>query len=242
MDPIKIRETAVFGALMKKESMAIRAADRSPAGAEFTMKRTEITGRSVHDATVPDGYVVVDETGDFTYYPSESAMLEDLEYVDEAACILDRAGNDYRLAMDKDRRLALGPSFGTVEFNWLRQAWTNNQHRNMPAHPLQRFYPTTLESLLAGLFEILSLEHASKPNGTPWALDVDGEVTHPATLKEVDGLLVGLDHLERATVHDPFGHDYQPIRHAGHRFFFPAAGSVYYVEIPGRFKRSGPHH
>ncbi|WP_155854504.1 hypothetical protein [Arthrobacter sp. MA-N2] len=204
------------------------------------MKRTETTARTVPDATVPNGYVVVDENGNFSYYPSRSAMLEDLEYVDEAACILDRAGNDYGLTMDNDRNLRLGPSLGTVEFNWLRQAWTNNQHRNMQTHPLQRFYPTTLEALLGGLFETLSLEHA-RVTDAPWVLDVDGEVTHPATLKDVDGLLAGLDHLERATVHDPFGHNYQPIRHAGHRFFFPAAGSIYYVEIPGRFKRSGLH-
>ncbi|MCZ9881943.1 hypothetical protein [Arthrobacter sp. B2a2-09] len=226
--------------------MAIRAVDWSSAGADVTMKRIGFTKGTAPDATVlgmrPNGYVVVDEVGDFSYYPSEAAMLKDLEYVDEAACILDRAGNDYRLTMDKDRNLRLGPSLGTVEFNWLRQAWTNNQHRNMQTHPLQRFYPTTLEALLAGLFEMLYLEHAGRTTDAPWILDVDGEVAHPATLREVDALLTRLDHLERVTVHDPFGHDYQPIRHAGHRFFFPAAGSVYYVEIPGRFKRSGAHH
>ncbi len=146
--------------------MASRAVDRSSAGADATMKRIGFTNGTAPDATVPgtrpNDYVVVDDVGDFTYYPSEAAMLEDFEYVDEAACILDRAGNDYRLTLDKDRNLRLGPSFGPVEFNWLRQAWTNNRHRNLQAHRLQRFYPTTPEALLAGLFEMLYLEHAGR--------------------------------------------------------------------------------
>ncbi|MGO4585410.1 hypothetical protein AB4Z38_16230 [Arthrobacter sp. 2RAF6] len=210
------------------------------------MKRIGFTNGTAPGAMVPgtrpNDYVVVDDIGEFTYYPSEAAMLEDLEYVDEAACVLDREGNDCRLTLDKDRNLCLGPSFGLVEFSWLRQAWTSNQQRNMQAHPLQRFYPTTLEALLAGLFEMLYLEHAGRTTDAPWVLDVDGEVTHPATLQDVSSLLTRVDHLERVTVHDPFGHDYQPIRHAGHRFFFPAAGSVYFVEVPGRFKRSNAQH
>ena len=206
--------------------MATRAVDESLAGVGVMM----------------NDYVVVDDVGDFSYYPSETAMLDDLEYVDEAACIVDRAGHDYRLTMDSDRRLRLGPSLGTVEFNWLRQAWTNNQQRNMQSHPLQRFYPTTLEALLTGLFEMLYLEHAGRTSGAPWILEADGEVTHPATLQEVNRLLARADHLERVTVHDPFGHDYQPIRHAGHRFFLPTAGSVYYIEVPGRVKRTAVHH
>jgi hypothetical protein len=226
--------------------MATGAVDWSSAGADVVMKRIGFSNGTAPDATVPgmcpNDYVVVDEVGDFSYYPSEAAMLDNLEYVDEAACILDRAGNDYRLTMDKDRHLRLGPSLGTVEFNWLRQAWTNNQQRNMQTHPLQRFYPTTLEALLAGLFEMLYLEHADRTTNAPWILEVDGEVTHPVSLQEVTSLLTRVDHLERVTVHDPFGHDYQPIRHAGHRFFFPTAGSVYYVEVPGRFKRSSVQH
>ncbi|WAH95288.1 hypothetical protein [Arthrobacter sp. MMS18-M83] len=178
----------------------------------------------------PKDYVVVDDIGEFTYYPSETAMLEDLEYVDEAACILDRAGHDYRLTLDKDRNLCLGPSLGPVEFGWLRQAWTSNQHRTPQAHRLHRFFPATREALLTGLFETLSLERGTRESDT-WVLDVDGEETRPATLKEVDGFLAGLDHLERATVHDPFGHDYRPVRHATHRFRALGAGAIYYVEI-----------
>jgi hypothetical protein len=202
------------------------------------MKRIAFTTGTAPDATVPAGgpkdYVVVDDIGEFTYYPSEAAMLEDLEYVDEAACVLDREGNDCRLTFDKDGNLCIGPSFGPVEFNWLRQAWMNTQHRNLHAHRLQRFYSENREALLAGLFETLSLERASKATGTPWILKVGREETHPATLRDVDRLLSGLNDLEKAMVQDPYGHEYRPVRHGTHRFLGPGAGFIYYVEVPHR--------
>jgi hypothetical protein len=96
--------------------MAIRAVDRSSAGDEFIMKRIAFTKVSAPDAavpgTLPKDSFVVDDFGDFTYYPSESAMLEDLEYVDEAAGVLDRHGNDGRLTLDKDRNLCWAPGSG----------------------------------------------------------------------------------------------------------------------------------
>ncbi|UKA58641.1 hypothetical protein [Arthrobacter sp. FW306-2-2C-D06B] len=218
--------------------MANGAVDGSSAGDEFTMKRIALTKGTVPDATVPGthpkDYVVVDDIGEFTYYPSEGAMLEDLEYVDEAACVLDREGNDCRLTLDKDRDLCLGPSFGLVEFSWLRQAWMNNRHRNLQAHRLQRFFPATREALVAELFETLTLECARNANGTPWVLHVGGEEAHPATLRDLDGLLAGLDHLEQATVRDPFGHEYRPVRHQTHRHLAPGAGPIYYIEIHPR--------
>ncbi|MGM7776677.1 hypothetical protein ACSVHC_11795 [Arthrobacter sp. KNU-44] len=229
--------------------MANGAVDASSAGDEFTMKRIALTKVTVPDDTVPgtrpQDYVVVDDIGEFTYYPSEAAMLEDLEYVDEAACVLDREGNDCRLTLDKDRNLCLGPSFGRVEFSWLRQAWVNDRHRNLPAHRLQRFFPATGEALVAELFDTLTLERARSAAGTPWVLDVDGEETHPATLRDIDGLLAGLDHLEQATVRDPFGHEYRPVRHQTHRHLAPGAGSIYYVEIHPRgrgLQQSGVQH
>ncbi|MFH5879125.1 hypothetical protein [Arthrobacter sp. NA-172] len=184
-------------------------------------------------------YVVVDDLGDFTYYPSETTMLEDLEYVDEAASIIDRAGNDYRLTLRGDRNLRLGTPLGRVEFTWLRQAWVNYRRRDPRTHRLLRLYPRTLEVLLAGIFEILTLELASNagnspllsPSLTPWVLDVGGEETHPATLRDVDGLLAGLEHLELARVCDPFGHNYRPIRHATHIFRAFGAWPIYYVEL-----------
>lgn len=185
-------------------------------------------------------YVVVDDLGDFTYYPSETTMLEDLEYVDEAASIIDRAGNDFRLTLEGDRKLRMGSPLGRVEFTWLRQSWMNNRRRDPSAHRLLRFYPTTLEDLLAGIFETLTLELASKaassPWVAPWILDVGGEETHPATLRDVDGLLAGLEHLELATVRDPFGHNYRPIRRATYIFRALGARPIYYVEV-GRHGR-----
>ncbi|MCZ9881876.1 hypothetical protein [Arthrobacter sp. B2a2-09] len=199
------------------------------------MKRTPLNKETAHDTEPagagPEDYVVVDELGDFTYYPSKTAMLEDLEYVDEAASILDRAGNNFHLTLEEGRKLRLGSSFGRVEFTWLRQTWINDRRREPQAHRLLRLYPTTLDALLAGIFETLTLEFASSATSSPWVLGVAGKVTHPATLRDVDGVLARLDHLERVTVRDPFGHDYRPIRHATHRLHAPGAGAIYYVEI-----------
>ncbi|UKA62745.1 hypothetical protein [Arthrobacter sp. FW306-04-A] len=207
------------------------------------MKRIDVNTGTAHDAE-PSGagaqdYVVVDDQGDFTYYPSEATMLEDLEYVDEAASILDRAGNDFRLTFEKDRKLRLGSSFGRVEFTWLCQAWMNNRRRDPKAHRLLRLYPTTLDALLAGIFETLTLEIAIQAANSTWVLDVGGEEMHPETLKDVDRLLAGLDHLELATVRDPFGHDYRPIRHATHPFRTLGAGVIYYVEIEPHRREAG---
>jgi len=202
------------------------------------MKRTPLNQGAAHASepagAAPEDYVVVDELGDFTYYASKTAMLEDLEYVDEAASILDRAGNNFHLTLEEGRRLTLGSSFGRVEFTWLRQTWINDRRREPKAHRLLRLYPTTLDALLAGIFETLSLELASSATSSPWVVDAAGEETHPATLRDVDGLLARLGHLERVTVRDPFGHDYRPTRHATHRLHGPGAGAIYYVEMePG---------
>ena len=202
------------------------------------MKRTPLN-QGAADASAlagaaPEDYVVVDELGDFTYYPSKTAMLEDLEYVDEAASILDRAGNNFHLTLEAGGKLGLGSSFGRVEFTWLRQTWITDRRREPQAHRLLRLYPTTLDALLAGIFETLSLELASTATSSPWVLDVAGEETHPATLRDVDDVLARLDDLERATVRDPFGHDYRPIRHSRHRLHTPGAGAIYYVEMEPR--------
>lgn len=217
----------------------------SPVGVGLAMKRIASIKTAPDAVTLekacPKDFVVVDDIGDFTYYPSESAMLEDLEYVDEAACVLDRDGNDCRLVLDRNRNLSLGPSFGPVEFSWLRRAWMNNQHRNLTAHRLQRFYPVSREALLSEMFETLSLERADQEDdGTAWVLDVGDTETHPNTLHDVDVLLAGADHLERATVRDPFGHLYRPVRHGTRRFLAPGSGWIYYVEISARDRR--PRH
>ncbi|GAB3571449.1 hypothetical protein GCM10027405_37540 [Arthrobacter alkaliphilus] len=206
------------------------------------MKRNDPASGTADDsgpAGADADYVVVDELGAFTYYPSETAMLEDLEYVDEAASILDRAGNNFHLTLEEGGKLSLGSSFGQVEFTWLRQAWISDRRREPQAHRLLRLYPTTLDALLAGIFETLALERASTATSSLWVLNAAGAETHAATLRDVDTLLARLDHLERVTVRDPFGHGYRPIRHPKHRLHSPGAGPIYYVEIepgipPGR--------
>jgi hypothetical protein len=209
------------------------------------MKRTPLNQGTADDSalagTAPEDYVVVDELGDFTYYPSKTAMLEDLEYVDEAASILDRAGNNFHLRLEEGRKLSLGSSFGRVEFTWLRQTWITDRRREPKAHRLLRLYPTTLDALLAGIFETLSLELAGRAAGSPWVVDVAGEETQPATLTDVDSLLARLDHLERVTVRDPFGHEYRPTRHATHRLHAPGAGALYYVEMEPHPGEAGQH-
>ncbi len=209
------------------------------------MKRTDLSKGTAHDTELasadPADYVVVDELGDFTYYPSKTAMLKDLEYVEEAASILDRAGNNFHLTLEEGRKLNLGSSFGRVEFTWLRQTWITDRRREPQAHRLLRLYPTTLDALLAGIFETLTLELASSASSSPWLLEVEGEETRPATLRDVDALLARLDHLERVTVRDPFGHQYRPTRHATHRLHAPGAGAIYYVEMERHPGEAGQH-
>lgn len=187
-------------------------------------------------------YVVVDDTGDFAYYASPDLIITDLEYVQEASCILDRAGNGHRLLLREDRTLCISPSLGPVDFHWLRQAWGDCQRRNQRAHPLHRRHMADLELLLAGLFEVLSLEGGDCRTDSPWTLEVDGEVTHPASLREVDGVLAGMEDLERATVHDPFGHGYRPVRHSGHRSLAPAGKTIHYVELSRRHQEPPGRH
>jgi hypothetical protein len=177
-------------------------------------------------------FVAVDDVGTFTYCPSETALIQGFEYVQEAASIVDRDGNTFGLALDADRQLRLGPSFGPVEFHWLRQAWSHEQRRHPRDHPLRRFYPAGREALLSGLFETLQLEHGTDPTPGPWTLLLDGTESHPSTLKDVDGRLAHRDQLENALVHDPFGHSYRPVRHGARRLFAHATDFIYYyVEV-----------
>ena len=67
-------------------------------------------------------FVVVEDSGEFSYYRSREALLADFEYVGEAPCIMDRSATTYRLELDENRHLRMGPPLGSVEFHWLRQA------------------------------------------------------------------------------------------------------------------------
>lgn len=177
-------------------------------------------------------YVAVDDVGTFSYYPSETALIQGFEYVQEAASIVDRDGNTFRLALDADRHLRLGPSFGPVDFHWLGQAWSHEQRRHPRDHPLRRFYPAGREAVLSGLFETLQLELGTDSTPVPWTLILDGTESNPSTLKDVDGRLAHRDQLEHARVQDPFGHTYRPVRHGSRRMFAHAADFThYYVEV-----------
>lgn len=198
------------------------------------MESDEKTMHSLAGAAAGTGerdFVSVDDGGDFTYHPSAAALLRDYEYIGEAICIVDRAGNAYRLRLDENHQLYLGSSLGVVDFSWLRQAALRAEHRNLREHPLRRYYPASKEALLNGLFETLYLEHS--PDPMPWSLTVDGTELHPATLRDIDRRLAGRDHLEGAMVRDPFGHVYRAVRVPTHRRLVPA-GSICYVEVQPR--------
>jgi hypothetical protein len=188
---------------------------------------------SGHDGNGRD-FVVVDDSGDFSYYRSEQALLASFEYVGEAACIIDRSGRAYRLALGPDRHLVLGPSHGPVEFHWLRQAWQAARRVHMDQHRLRRFYPSTTDEAVAGLFETLALERGTAQVEELWALDIEGIASRPSNLAEVDGRLSRQAGLEYTHVRDPFGHTYRPVRHRK-RWSLPAApGVILYVETPAR--------
>ena len=199
------------------------------------------TPRRIHDisglpagAGVPRDFVAVDDSGEFSYHRSEQDLLTAFEYVGEAACIIDRSGSAYRLALDSHRHLVLGPALGPVEFHWLRHAWLDAQNARPEGHRLRRFYPASRDEVVSGLFETLALERGTEPAAGAWSLDIDGLASRPSKIQEIDRLLAGQDRLERARVTDPFGHIYRPERHRKHRYLRPAAGSILYIEIPAR--------
>lgn len=195
------------------------------------MKQNTLTTGTTDGGPTND-YVVVDDTGDFIYYPSESTMLTDLEYLEEAVCVLDREGNHRRLAKEHNGNLRVGGSFGPVEFGWLRQAWIRNRHANMRSHQLQRFLPTDRGALLTQMFETLTLEQQTPAEeaGT-WVLTLGGEETGINRLQDLNERLVRLNGLEAATVRDPYGHTYRPVRHAKHRIPARGGGNICLIEI-----------
>jgi len=178
-------------------------------------------------------FVVVEDSGDFSYYRSREALLADFEYVGEAPCIIDRSATTYRLELDENRHLRLGPPLGSVEFHWLRQALAEARDVHPESHRLQRVDPVGLPGLVAGLFETLQLERGTDAELGLWSLDIDGLATRRNTLADVDRLLAGNDRLESVLVTDPFGHQYRPVWHPKHRHL-GHAGFLSYVEVPVR--------
>lgn len=177
-------------------------------------------------------FVAVDDCGMFSYHPSGDAVVGAFEYAGEETCILDRKGNYFRLALDPDRRLYIRPSFGTVEFHWLRQAWSNIQRLKLENYRLRRFQAPGRAGLLAGLFETLQLEAGTGPNPVAWTLSLDSGESHPASLRDIDRCLASRRELDHVLIQDPFGHLYRPVRHGAHRFLSSAAGFICYIEVP----------
>jgi hypothetical protein len=176
--------------------------------------------------------VAVDDGGDFSFYRSEQDLLAAFEYVGEAACIIDRSGSAYRLALDPNRQLILAPSLGPVEFQWLRQAWLNAQNAHPENHRIRRLIPITREEMVLGLFETLSVEHGPAPAEGSWSLDINGVASHPTQLEDIDRLLAHQDLTKHVRVKDPFGHTYRPLRHGRHWYLPGTAGFNLYIEIP----------
>lgn len=177
-------------------------------------------------------FVAVDDSGEFSYHRSEQDLLTAFEYVAEAACIIDRSGSAYRLALDPNRQLILGPSHGPVEFHWLRHAWIEAQNAHPEGHRLRRFYPASRDEVVSDLFETLALERGTAPAEGAWSLAIDGIASHPSSMEDIDRRLAHHDLLARAHVTDPFGHLYRPARHRRHWYLPAAAGLILYIEIP----------
>lgn len=177
-------------------------------------------------------FVAVDDSGDFSYHRSEQDLVAAFEYVGEAACIIDRSGSAFRLALDPNRHLILASSIGPVEFHWLRQAWLNAQNAHPEGHRLRRFFPVTREEVVSGLFETLSLEHGPAPTEGSWSLDINGIASHPTNIEDIDRLLAHHDLTKHVRVRDPFGHTYRPLRHRRHWYLPETAGFNLYIEIP----------
>jgi hypothetical protein len=178
-------------------------------------------------------FVVVEDSGEFSYYRSQGELLADLEYVGEAPCIIDRNARTYRLELDENRHLRMGPPLGQVEFHWLRQALADAREVHPDRHRLQRADAPGLADLVAGLFETLQLERGTDADLGLWGLEIDGLSTRRSALADVDRLLAGNERLDTVRVMDPFGHLYRPVWHPKHRHL-GHAGFLTYVEVPAR--------
>lgn len=177
-------------------------------------------------------FVAVDESGEFSYYRSEQDLTAAFEYVAEAAAVIDRGGTGYRLALDANRQLILGPPHGPVEFHWLRQAWLDAQNEHPQRHRLRRFFPLTKDEVLLDVFQTLALEQGPEPAEGSWSLGLNGTASYPANLPDIDSWLAQQDRLEHVLVKDPFGHFYRPSRHRGHWYLPAQAGFILYIEVP----------
>lgn len=199
----------------------------------MTRSAQTIHGSSGVAAVPVRDFIAVDDSGDFSYHPSERDLLAGFEYATEASCILDRRGTAYRLMLDPDRRLVLGRALGPVEYHWLKQAWLIAQTVHAHEHQIRRFPAESMEELIADLFEVLALDQGIAPAHQRWALLVHGSASHPSDLKEINRRLSHQRALDRTLVQDPFGHVYRAARHRRHRLLPAAPGDILYLEIHG---------
>lgn len=181
-------------------------------------------------------FVVVDDSGAFSYYATERALLADFEYMDEASCIIDRQGHYYRLELDPNRHLILGPALGPVEYHWLRQALADAQEIHAEEHRLRRLMSASPAALVSGIFETLELERESAAAPAPWTFDIGAVNVRRSTLHDVDRRLSEQVDLAEIRVTDPFGHVYRPVRYRKHWYLPASAGFIVYNEIPASRK------
>ncbi|QCB97826.1 hypothetical protein E5206_13625 [Arthrobacter sp. PAMC25564] len=179
-------------------------------------------------------FVVVDDSGAFSYYPTAQDLLGDFEYVGEASCIIDRSGTSCDLALDRNRHLILGRDHGPVEFHWLRQAVADAWETHPEEHRLRRLPAPTLGALVSGLFETLQLVEGHSPEPGPWTVDIGGLTVRRSTLRDVDQRLATEDQLDGIRVKDPLGHIYRPVRHRRHWFLPNGTGFIVYEEVPAK--------
>ena len=173
-------------------------------------------------------FLSIDDDGDFAYHPSEEAMLASFEYVSEAACIIDPAGNQYRLSLDSARRLRLSPGLGKVDGSWLKQTWFTALRTHSLEHRVRRLLPADPDAVLAELFEVLALEQGIREPGASWRITAAGVTEMAPTMADVDRRITALRHDEELRVHDPCGHMYRPEWLRQH----VNSGKPFYVELP----------
>ena len=160
-------------------------------------------------------FISVDDGGSFAYEPSPQAAAGDFEYAGEAACIVDRQGNNYPLRVHGPGGKALGPSLEKADLAWMRRAWHAAQSREPRRYPLIRGEPDSDLDFLGSLFEVLTLLQAAPSAVGSWAVDMDGRDYKVESIQDLN-VLLEREGLTVAAVEDPYGHLYRPERRSEH--------------------------
>lgn len=150
--------------------------------------------------------------GIFEYAPSLETLVGDSEYAVQTVVIIDRAASRYPLLPDEHGNLKLGPSMGTADIGWLREAWETAQRKEPWRYPLQRVMPDSDAEFLASLFEMLEETATGAAEGWTWKVRQPGRTLHLQSLNEVNELLLKAKDLPHTIVQDPYQHLYRPHR------------------------------